>query len=79
VIVEVLTGLADTMPGRGLHRLRDGTGSGAPITDPTLGTAWRANIQTNTASARRLPFWRAAAGRVTLAKIGVHDDMTITT
>lgn len=78
VIVEVLTGLADTMPGRGLHRLRDGTASGAPVTHPTLGTAWRANIQTNSASARRLHFWRAAAGRVTLAKIGVHDDMTIT-
>lgn len=77
VVVEVLTGLADTMPGRELHRLRSGPAGSPPITHPELGTAWRASIQVKTPSARRLHFWRGYDGRVTLAQIGLHDDMDI--
>jgi len=78
VVVEVLTGLADTMPGREMHRLRAGLGAGTgAVDDDDLGTAWRVSLQSNTASARRLHFWRRSDGQITLAKIGVHDDMTI--
>ncbi|MCC3292587.1 hypothetical protein [Arthrobacter sp. zg-Y1110] len=75
VAVEVLTGLAETMPGREMHRLRNGvTGSAPWVEDASLGTAWRVSLQVKTASARRLHFWRGEGGKITFANIGVHDD-----
>jgi hypothetical protein len=73
VAVEILTGLAESLPGRDMHRLREGL-PGTPFIDhPELGTAWRVSLQTRTASARRLHFWRGNNGRITFATVGLHD------
>lgn len=77
VAVEVLTGLADTLPGRDMHRLRGGHAGAGCIEDPVLGTAWRVALQVKTASARRMHFWRGNDGKVVFATVGVHDDMSI--
>ncbi|MEH0110785.1 hypothetical protein V6N00_13825 [Tersicoccus sp. MR15.9] len=77
VVVEILTGLADRLPGREMHRLRGGVAGAPTIEDPVLGTAWRVSLQVKTASARRLHFWRGYDGHITLATVGVHDDLEI--
>lgn len=78
VAVEVLTGLADSMPGRDMHRLRGGVaGTSTWVEDPQLGTAWRVALQIKTASARRMHFWRGTDGRIVFATVGLHDDMGI--
>ncbi|WP_422390185.1 hypothetical protein [Arthrobacter sp. N1] len=78
VAVEVLTGLADSMPGREMHRLRTGAkGNTANWEHPEHGSAWRVSLQVRSASARRLHFWRGTDDRITLARVGVHDDMGI--
>ncbi|QOD05969.1 hypothetical protein IDT60_20585 (plasmid) [Pseudarthrobacter sp. BIM B-2242] len=78
VAVEVLTGLADSMPGRDMHRLRGGVaGTSTYVEDPQLGTAWRVALQVKTASARRMHFWRGTDGRIVFATVGLHDDMGI--
>lgn len=78
VAVEVLTGLADTLPGRDMHRLRGGLpGTSSWVEDPELGTAWRVALQVKTASARRMHFWRGTDGKIVFATVGVHDDMSI--
>lgn len=78
VAVEVLAGLADSMPGRDMHRLRGGLPGGASfVEDPEMGTAWRVALQVKTASARRMHFWRGTDGKIVFATVGVHDDMDI--
>lgn len=78
VAVEVLTGLAETMAGRDMHRLRDGVPGNAPVlTHPEYGTGWRVNLQTGTASARRMHFWRGADGKIVFLSVGVHDDSAV--
>jgi hypothetical protein len=78
VAVEVLTGLADSLPGRDMHRLRAGLpGTSSWVEDPELGTAWRVALQIKTASARRMHFWRGTDGKIVFATVGVHDDMDI--
>ncbi|MCQ1945510.1 MULTISPECIES: hypothetical protein [unclassified Arthrobacter] len=78
VVVEVLTGIADTSAGRDMHRLRGGPKAGTGfIEDAEYGTAWRVALQVATASARRLHFWRGTDGKVMFATVGVHDDMGI--
>ena len=73
VAMEILTGLADSMPGREMHRMR--TTASIPGRDhPVYGTFWRVSLQVKTASARRLHFWRGEGGRITFANVGVHDD-----
>lgn len=78
VAVEVLTGLADSMPGRDMHRLRGGLpGASNVVEHPAYGTAWRVALQIKTASARRMHFWRGTDGMIRFAAVGVHDDMGI--
>ncbi|HEX9225855.1 MAG TPA: hypothetical protein VF885_04245 [Arthrobacter sp.] len=78
VAVEVLTGLADSMPGRDMHRLRAGLpGASNFVEHPEYGTAWRVALQIKTASARRMHFWRGTDGMIRFAAVGVHDDMGI--
>jgi hypothetical protein len=76
--VEVLTGLAETMPGRDMHRLRGSAkGDFGYVEHAEYGTVWRVALQIGTASARRLHFWRGTDGKVMFAAVGVHDDMGI--
>lgn len=75
VAVEVLTGLAESIPGREMHRLRNGyAGTGNYVEDRALGSVWRVSLQIKTASARRMHFWRGDGGYITFSDIGVHDD-----
>ncbi|WP_454293358.1 hypothetical protein [Salana multivorans] len=76
VVVEVLTGLAKEMEGRDLHRLRTGDSGGSPYRvreDGAVG--WRAALQRETASARRLHYWECPDGTVELSRVVKHDDM----
>jgi hypothetical protein len=69
VAVEVLTGLADTMPGRDMHRLRGGLpGTSTVVEHPVHGTAWRVALQIKTASARDA-FQRGNDGKVVFAPL----------
>ncbi|MPY12107.1 hypothetical protein [Arthrobacter bussei] len=78
VAVEVLTGIADTSPGRDMHRLRSGPkGNNGFVEHAEHGTAWRVALQSGVAAARRMHFWRGTAGRVMFASVGIHDDMDI--
>ena len=75
VVVEVVTGLVEDVNGRELHPLRVAAGSGAPARTREDGaTCWRAALQVNTPSARRLHFWRGR-GVLELSRVATHDDM----
>ena len=75
VAVEVLTGRQERMPSRDMHRLRESPAGGSPFVEhPVHGTAWRVSLQTATAAARRLHFWRSSQGRIVLKSVRVHDD-----
>lgn len=75
VVVEVLTGLARELPGRDLHRLRTGEGGNAPWTVREDGAVcWRAALQRETASARRLHYWELPGGSIELSRVVAHDD-----
>lgn len=75
-VVDVLTDRAKDLSSRDLHRLRSGDGgSDAPRTRAEdSAVAWRAAIEVNAASARRLHYW-AIGNRIELSQVGVHDDM----
>jgi hypothetical protein len=76
VVVEIVTGLADEQPGRGLHRLRMGEGgNNAPVLREDGATCWRVALQQGRPAARRLHFWRNGA-YLELARVVTHDDMT---
>ncbi|MGN7149274.1 hypothetical protein ACTHQ6_09810 [Arthrobacter sp. SAFR-179] len=78
VAVEVLTGLAVSMPDREnappprpCHRHLHLSGG------PQLRTAWRVALQVKTASARRIQLWGGTDGRIVFATVGLHHDMGI--
>lgn len=74
VVVEVLTGIADSMAGRDIHPLRRGLGGDDPVVRREDGaTCWRVALQKNTPSARRLHFWRHAE-YIELSRVVLHDD-----
>ncbi len=75
VVVEVLTGLAKDLPGRDLHRLRTGEGGNVPFRTREDGAVcWRAALQRETASARRLHYWELPGGTIELSRVVAHDD-----
>jgi hypothetical protein len=75
VVVEVLTGIADEQPGRQVHQLRQGPGGNDPFVTRQGGeTCWRASLQVNTPSARRLHYWRRSNGSIELSAVRLHDD-----
>ncbi len=73
VLVEVLTGLVRSMPGRQLHPWRAGP-AGPQETRADGGAAWRCSLQVNTPSARRLKYWQLPGGTVEFDSVGVHDE-----
>lgn len=77
--VDVLTGMAKDVTGRRLHALRAGDGGDDPQRTRTADGAvgFRVNVETNTASARRLHFWKRTDGTIELARVVLHDDMSI--
>lgn len=77
VVVEVLTGLAKELPGRDLHRLRVAESGSAPYVVREDGAAcWRAALQRETPSARRLHYWELPGGAIELSRVVAHDDTT---
>ena len=78
VAFEVVTGLAPQLPSREVHRLRTGYGGDDPARVRDDGAiAWRASLQVNTPSARRLHYWVLPSGQVELASVATHDDFDI--
>jgi hypothetical protein len=78
VVMEVVTGKAALSGGRELHQLRTDDAGGSPQRVREDGArAWRVSLQSNTPAARRLHYWVLPDGSIELAKVGVHDDMSI--
>jgi hypothetical protein len=75
-VVDVITDLARNLPARRVHVLRNGIGG-----DDQAMTRWdgavcfRASIEKNTASARRLHYWKHTDGTIELSRIVTHEDM----
>lgn len=75
--VDGLTGRAAHIAGRRLHPPRSGWGGDDPQVERSDGArAWRAAIESDTPSARRLHFWQARGGRIELSRVVLHDDET---
>ena len=76
VVVEVVTDRAKDLPGRELHQYREADGGNAPGVRRSTDDAvmWRVNLQTNSASARRLHYWVLPGGEVELWHVGTHDE-----
>jgi hypothetical protein len=78
VVVEILTGLAAEQPGRGVHQLRGSEAGGSgQVAREDGAKAWRASLQTNTPSARRIHYWVLPGGGIELARVGLHDDFAV--
>lgn len=74
-IVDVLTGRAEDIPARDLHRLRRGPGGNEPyVTRADGALCFRVSIESNTASARRIHYWQLPGGRIELSKAAIHDS-----
>ena len=74
VVVEVLTGWAEELDGREVHRLRTGAGGDDAVVVRADGAVcWRASIQRHTPAARRLHYWKLG-DVVELSRVALHDD-----
>lgn len=73
-IVDVLTDRAKDVPGRQLHALRNGD-TGPDVVRADGARAFRASIEAETPSARRLHYFKLPDGRVELSRLVLHDDM----
>ena len=78
VVFEIVTGLAPQLPSREVHHLRTGSGGDDPVRIRDDGAiAWRASLQVNTPSARRIHYWVLPSGQIELARVATHDDFNI--
>jgi hypothetical protein len=77
VTVEVITDLVNELEGRDLHPLRAGRGPAdrEVVRDQDGARCMRVALQTNTASARRLHYWKVGDA-IELSRVVKHDDMT---
>jgi hypothetical protein len=74
--VDAVTGRIKDVAGRDLHRLRTGDGGDDPyrMRQSDHAVCWRAAIEQNVASARRLHYWELPGGGIELSRIVQHDD-----
>ncbi len=83
VCAQVASDTAAKIVGREVHQLRQGLRGATGHVRATDGArAWRCSLQDNTASARRLHWWRIPASEgaqatIEFARVGVHDEFTI--
>lgn len=73
VSAEVVSELARENSSRNVRPWNDGA-NGPQIIRGDGATCWRVNLQTNSASARRLKYWKLPDGTIELDSVGVHDD-----
>lgn len=75
--VDVLTRRAFEVNGRKARQMRTSEEGGAPVRVRVhdAAVAWRCNLQTNTASARRMMWWQLPDGTIELAVVALHDDV----
>jgi len=72
-VVDILTG-RDDLAARRVHPLRISDAGGAPAYVRDDGAVcFRASIESNTASARRLHYWKLPDGTLELIRIVIHD------
>lgn len=77
VVFEIVTGLVRDLAGRDAHQLRQGAAGNAPYVRRASDGAvcWRAALQVNTPSARRIHYWVLPGGEVELSRVCLHDEM----
>ncbi|WP_434740392.1 hypothetical protein [Micromonospora sp. SH-82] len=73
VVVEVLTGQAQNLDGRDLHRLRTGSAGSPYVRRDDDAICWRVALQRESAAARRLHYWQIG-DRYELSRVVLHDD-----
>jgi len=72
--VDMLTGMGETMHSRRVHPLRESAAGNSGIyTDDRGAVCMRAYIEADTASARRLHYWKLPDGSIELIRIVLHD------
>lgn len=72
--VDMLTGMGETMHSRRVHPLRQtAAGNSGLYTDDRGAVCMRAYIEADTASARRLHYWKLPDGSIELIRIVLHD------
>jgi hypothetical protein len=78
-VVDVVSSRITEVNSRRLRPLRDGGGAdNRPIVVRSDGAvAWRANVSSGTAAARRIMWWRTPDGGIELARLATHDDTTM--
>ena len=75
VVFEIVTGRASHIVAREVHRFRSGMGGEDQVRTREDGAvAWRASLQTNSASARRIHYWALPNGQFEFARVVLHDD-----
>lgn len=75
-VVDALTGRDRELDGRDLHTLRSAiNGDAAPRTRGDGMICWRAAIERNSPSARRLHYWAGNGNPIELSRVVLHDDM----
>lgn len=74
VMVDVITGVVHTYPGRQAHRQRtSSSGSAPPLVRGDGAVGWRCAIKTNSPAAGRLLWWQLPDGPVELARLIRHE------
>ena len=75
-VVDILTGMGETMHARRIHPLRMAmAGNSGVHTDERGAVCMRANIESETASARRLHYWKLPDNSIELIRIVTHEDV----
>ncbi len=78
VVFEIVTGLAPQIAGRQVHQLRTGAGGNDPFRVREDGArAYRASLQVDTPSARRIHYWILPGGQIELAQVDTHDQFGV--
>lgn len=75
---EIICQQVWTSNSRQAHQLRTHAAGNSPaVKRDDGGIAWRCNLQTKTASARRFMWWEFPDGTIELGRVAVHDDMDL--
>ncbi|GHD03426.1 hypothetical protein [Zhihengliuella salsuginis] len=77
-LVDILTGRAQKIPSRQVHALRTGDGGDDPQMERADGSkCFRASVEVNAPSARRIHYWKKPDGTIELHEVVVHDKTTV--